>query len=163
MRAQHKSERNDALKNSMKRRKSFKSGRTSIPIWRTWTAISMKTSSNMNFYSRELSKASTLWRMKSSHAIFLLQCKTITDPIKVNSDGFAYFRTLEEAQKAVQVMKVKIVGHKPLYVRFGQQKDQRRAQLEAQHAQRKQIKPHQVNNFLSFSPPLPFGIASAHQ
>ena len=43
----------------------------------------------------------------------------------------------------MQEMNGKMVGTKPLYVALAQRKEQRRAQLEAMHAQR-QMKPYQV-------------------
>eukprot|EP00088_Acartia_fossae_P047499 TRINITY_DN51498_c0_g1_i1.p1 TRINITY_DN51498_c0_g1~~TRINITY_DN51498_c0_g1_i1.p1 ORF type:complete len:286 (-),score=41.42 TRINITY_DN51498_c0_g1_i1:134-991(-) len=50
----------------------------------------------------------------------------------------------EEAQKALQQMNGHMVGKKPLYVAFAQRKEQRRAQLEAQYAQRQHMKPYQT-------------------
>jgi polyadenylate-binding protein len=52
--------------------------------------------------------------------------------------GFVCFSNPEEATKAVTEMNGKIVGSKPLFVALAQRKDQRRAQLESQFAQRKQ-------------------------
>jgi polyadenylate-binding protein len=71
------------------------------------------------------------------------QFGTITSA-KVMSDGkggakgfgFVCFSTPEEATKAVTEMNGKIVGSKPLYVALAQRKELRRAQLEAQFAQR---------------------------
>jgi len=71
------------------------------------------------------------------------QFGTITSA-KVMSDGknapkgfgFVCFSTPEEATKAVTEMNGKIVGNKPLYVALAQRKELRKAQLEAQFAQR---------------------------
>merc|ERR1711971_905965 len=52
--------------------------------------------------------------------------------------GFVCFTTPEEATKAVTEMNNKLVGSKPIYVSLAQRKEQRRAQLEAQMAQRYQ-------------------------
>jgi len=57
---------------------------------------------------------------------------------KIASKGFGFvcFSTPEEATKAVTEMNGKIVGSKPLYVALAQRKELRKAQLEAQFAQR---------------------------
>lgn len=71
------------------------------------------------------------------------QCGTITSAKvmrddKNNSKGFGFvcFATPEEATKAVTEMNGKMIGTKPIYVALAQRKEQRRAQLEAQHQQR---------------------------
>jgi len=50
--------------------------------------------------------------------------------------GFVCYSTPEEATKAVTEMNNKMILSKPLYVALAQRKEVRRAQLEAQHAQR---------------------------
>jgi len=72
----------------------------------------------------------------------ITSAKTMRDP-KGNSKGFGFvcFTTPEEATKAVTEMNGKIVGHKPLYVALAQRKDVRKAQLEAQFAQRNKMIP----------------------
>jgi len=55
--------------------------------------------------------------------------------------GFVCFTTPEEATKAVTEMNGKIVGSKPLYVALAQRKEVRKAQLEAQFAQRNKLTP----------------------
>ncbi|KAL7746466.1 Protein phosphatase PP2A regulatory subunit B [Sorochytrium milnesiophthora] len=54
--------------------------------------------------------------------------------------GFVCFSTPDEATKAVTEMNGKMIENKPIYVALAQRKDQRRAQLEAQHAQRSQYR-----------------------
>ena len=50
--------------------------------------------------------------------------------------GFVCFSTPEEATKAVTEMNGRMIGAKPIYVALAQRKEARRAQLEAQMAQR---------------------------
>lgn len=54
--------------------------------------------------------------------------------------GFVCFSKPEEATKAITEMNGRMVGQKPLYVALAQRKEVRRAQLEAQHAQRQGMK-----------------------
>jgi len=72
----------------------------------------------------------------------ITSAKTMKDQ-RGNSKGFGFvcFTTPEEATKAVTEMNGKIVGHKPLYVALAQRKDVRKAQLEAQFAQRNKMIP----------------------
>jgi len=53
--------------------------------------------------------------------------------------GFVCYTNPEEATRAVTEMNGKIVGSKPLFVALAQRKDVRRAQLEVQFSQRKQV------------------------
>lgn len=50
--------------------------------------------------------------------------------------GFVCYSKRDEAQAALTKMNNHMLEHKPLYVALAQRKDQRRAQLEAQYAQR---------------------------
>jgi len=72
----------------------------------------------------------------------ITSAKVMKDP-KSNTKGFGFvcFTTPEEATKAVTEMNGKIIGSKPLYVALAQRKDVRKAQLEAQFAQRTKVPP----------------------
>jgi polyadenylate-binding protein len=72
----------------------------------------------------------------------ITSAKVMSDP-KGQSKGFGFvcFSTPEEATKAVTEMNGKIVGSKPLYVALAQRKELRKAQLEAQFAQRAKMPP----------------------
>merc|ERR1712227_1065219 len=69
----------------------------------------------------------------------ITSCKIMRDD-KGNAKGFGFvcYTTPKEATKAVTEMNGKILASKPIYVALAQRKEQRRAQLEAQMAQRVQ-------------------------
>merc|ERR1711939_786548 len=69
----------------------------------------------------------------------ITSCKIMRDD-KGHAKGFGFvcYTTPEEATKAVTEMNGKILAQKPIYVALAQRKEQRRAQLEAQIAQRVQ-------------------------
>jgi len=71
----------------------------------------------------------------------ITSCKVMRDD-KVNSKGFGFvcYSTPEEATRSVTEMNGRILGSKPLYVALAQRRDVRKAQLEAQHAQRAKMK-----------------------
>jgi polyadenylate-binding protein len=67
----------------------------------------------------------------------ITSCRIMKDPNgKAKGFGFVCFATPEEATKAVTAMNGHMFEGKPLYVALAQRKEFRRAQLEAQHAQR---------------------------
>jgi len=72
----------------------------------------------------------------------ITSARVMNDP-KSQSKGFGFvcFSSPEEATKAVTEMNGKIVGSKPLYVALAQRKELRKAQLEAQFAQRAKMTP----------------------
>ncbi|CAO3612061.1 unnamed protein product [Cunninghamella echinulata] len=64
---------------------------------------------------------------------------------KENSKGFGFvcFSSPDEATKAVTEMNGRMIGSKPIYVALAQRKEVRRSQLEAQMAQRNQMRMQQ--------------------
>jgi polyadenylate-binding protein len=65
---------------------------------------------------------------------------------KDNSKGFGFvcFSSPDEATKAVTEMNGRMIGSKPIYVALAQRKEVRRSQLEAQMAQRNQMRMQQA-------------------
>ncbi|CAO3595397.1 unnamed protein product [Absidia cylindrospora] len=65
---------------------------------------------------------------------------------KENSKGFGFvcFSSPDEATKAVTEMNGRMIGSKPIYVALAQRKEIRRSQLEAQMAQRNQMRMQQA-------------------
>ncbi|KAF7726425.1 Protein phosphatase PP2A regulatory subunit B [Apophysomyces ossiformis] len=65
---------------------------------------------------------------------------------KNNSKGFGFvcFSSPDEATKAVTEMNGRMIGSKPIYVALAQRKEVRRSQLEAQMAQRNQMRLQQA-------------------
>merc|ERR1719409_1022305 len=69
----------------------------------------------------------------------ITSCKVMRDDKGMGKGfGFVCYTTPEQATKAVTEMNGKILASKPIYVALAQRKEQRRAQLEAQMAQRVQ-------------------------
>jgi len=77
-------------------------------------------------------------REEFAHCGTITSAKIMRDENTGQSKGFGFvcFSTPDEATKAVTEMNGKMIVNKPIYVALAQRKEQRRAQLEAQHAQR---------------------------
>ncbi|KAG0330242.1 Protein phosphatase PP2A regulatory subunit B [Dissophora globulifera] len=58
--------------------------------------------------------------------------------------GFVCFSSPDEATKAVTEMNGRMLGNKPIYVALAQRKEVRKSQLEAQMAQRNQLRMQQI-------------------
>lgn len=94
---------------------------------------------NVNLYVKNLDDTVTEEKLKEIFEPYgvITSAKLMTETNGTSKGfGFVCFTTPEEATKAVTEMNNRIVGSKPIYVSLAQRKDQRRAQLEAQMAQR---------------------------
>lgn len=93
-------------------------------------------------------------RQEFSHCGTITSAKVMRDE-KDQSKGFGFvcFATPDEAAKAVTEMNGKMILNKPIYVALAQRKEQRRAQLEAQHAQRAGMRIQQQAMANSMYPP----------
>jgi len=91
-----------------------------------------------NLYVKNLADEMTEDKLREEMSKFgdITSCKIMADGGKSKGFGFVCFSSPEEATKCVTEMNGRMVDNKPLYVALAQRKDQRRVQLEAQHAQR---------------------------
>lgn len=97
----------------------------------------------VNLYVKNLEDTIDDDKLRAEFAPFgtITSCKVMRDD-KINSKGFGFvcYSTPEEATRSVTEMNGKMLGNKPLYVALAQRRDVRKAQLEAQHAQRAKMR-----------------------
>jgi polyadenylate-binding protein len=93
----------------------------------------------VNLYIKNLDDDIDDVQLREEFAVYgtISSAKVMRDD-KANSKGFGFvcFSSPEEATKAVTEMNGRILVSKPLYVALAQRKDERKAQLAAQHMQR---------------------------
>jgi len=94
----------------------------------------------VNLYVKNLDETVTDDMIRDEFATMgtITSARVMRDLKTTRSKGFGFvcFSTPEEATRAVNEMNGKILGNKPIFVALAQRRDVRRAQLEAQHAQR---------------------------
>jgi len=93
----------------------------------------------VNLYVKNLEDNVDDEKLRTEFAPFgnITSCKVMkADNGTSKGFGFVCYTTPEEATRAVSEMNTKIIGTKPLYVALAQRREVRKAQLEAQHAQR---------------------------
>jgi len=93
----------------------------------------------VNLYIKNLDDDIDDVQLREEFAVYgtISSAKVMKDD-KLNSKGFGFvcFSSPEEATKAVTEMNGRILVSKPLYVALAQRKEERKAQLAAQHMQR---------------------------
>ncbi|CAI9778000.1 unnamed protein product [Fraxinus pennsylvanica] len=91
-----------------------------------------------NLYLKNLDDGMNDEKLKELFSEFgtITSCKIMLDQNGVSKGaGFVAFSTPEEAMKALNEMNGKMIGRKPLYVAVAQQKEERKAWLQAHFAQ----------------------------
>jgi polyadenylate binding protein len=101
----------------------------------------------VNLYVKNLDDDITEEKLQLEFEPFgqITSCKIMMDDKLVSKGfGFVCFSAPDEATKAVTELNGKMIGSKPLYVSLAQRKETRKSQLEAQVAQRNQIRTQQI-------------------
>ncbi|ORX57069.1 polyadenylate binding protein [Hesseltinella vesiculosa] len=97
----------------------------------------------VNLYIKNLDDDIDDERLRQEFSVYgvITSAKIMRDE-KENSKGFGFvcFSAPDEATKAVTEMNGRMIGSKPIYVALAQRKEVRRSQLEAQMAQRSQMR-----------------------
>ncbi|KAI7898721.1 uncharacterized protein BX663DRAFT_523881 [Cokeromyces recurvatus] len=100
----------------------------------------------VNLYVKNLDDDLDDEKLRQEFSVYgvITSAKVMTDD-KGHSKGFGFvcFSSPDEATKAVTEMNGRMIGSKPIYVALAQRKEVRRSQLEAQMAQRNQMRMQQ--------------------
>ena len=97
----------------------------------------------VNLYVKNLDESITEEKLKEEFSPFgqISSAKIMADDKGISKGfGFICFSSPEEAAKAVTEMNGRMIAGKPIYVAMAQRKDERKAQLEMQYAQRAQMR-----------------------
>lgn len=98
----------------------------------------------VNLYIKNLDDEIDDDRLRQEFAVYgvITSAKVMRDESTGASRGFGFvcFSEADEATRAITEANGRMVGSKPIYVALAQRKDVRRAQLEAQMAQRNQMR-----------------------
>ncbi|CAM0136295.1 Protein phosphatase PP2A regulatory subunit B [Umbelopsis sp. WA50703] len=131
-RAQKKSEREDELKKQYEQAKLEK----------------MSKYQGVNLYVKNIDDDIDDEKLRQEFSVYgvITSAKVMRDEKTGASKGFGFvcFSAPDEATKAVTEMNGRMIGSKPIYVALAQRKDVRRSQLEAQMAQRNQMRMQQA-------------------
>lgn len=131
-RAQKKAEREDELKKQYEQAKLEK----------------MSKYQGVNLYVKNIDDDIDDEKLRQEFSVYgvITSAKIMRDDKTGASKGFGFvcFSAPDEATKAVTEMNGRMIGSKPIYVALAQRKDVRRSQLEAQMAQRNQIRMQQA-------------------
>ena len=94
----------------------------------------------VNLYIKNLDESVSDDTLRDEFAAMgtITSARVMRDPQTGRSRGFGFvcFSTPEEATRAVNEMNGKLIANKPIFVALAQRREVRRAQLEAQHANR---------------------------
>ncbi|RUS25538.1 hypothetical protein BC938DRAFT_472016 [Jimgerdemannia flammicorona] len=102
----------------------------------------------VNLYIKNLEDDIDDERLRQEFSVYgvITSAKVMREEKQGTSKGFGFvcFSSPDEATKAVTEMNGRMVGNKPIYVALAQRKEVRKSQLEAQMAQRTQIRMQQT-------------------
>lgn len=112
-------------------------------MWEERKLENLQRYQGVNLYVKNLDDTvdEEVLRKEFAHCGTITSTKIMRDE-KDNTRGFGFvcFSTPDEATKAVTEMNGAMIANKPIYVALAQRKEIRRAQLEAQHASRMQMR-----------------------
>jgi len=112
-------------------------------MWEDRKMENLQKYQGVNLYVKNLDDSvdEEFLRKEFAHCGNITSTKIMRDEKDISRGfGFVCFSSPEEATKAVTEMNGAMIANKPIYVALAQRKEIRRAQLEAQHANRMQMR-----------------------